>query len=130
MEHQDWTEVKFDKRGKKQATETNKEFIKRQEKTGILHTVIKPLSNKVEKVVNARKLEEESEYFKHKTVPMSIAKNISQKRCEKKLSQKQLANLLALPENLIRDYEKINSKIIPNPVVLNKIEKILGRVRD
>ena len=43
---------------------------------------------------------------------------------------KDLANKIFVPESVIKDYEKIGSKIIPNPNILNKIEKVIGRVRD
>jgi len=57
-----------------------------------------------------------------------MAKKIAQARCNKKMTQKELANTLSLPLKIIQDYEA--SKAIPNHNVLNKIEKILGRVRD
>ena len=44
------------------------------------------------------------------------------------MTQKELANALYLPFKIIQDYEA--GKAIPNPLVLNKIERILGRVRD
>ena len=45
------------------------------------------------------------------------------------MSQKDLANTIYLPYKIIQDYE--SGKAIPNPLVLNKIEKALGvRVRD
>jgi putative transcription factor len=58
-----------------------------------------------------------------------MSKRIAQARCEKKMTQKDLANALSLPFKIIQDYEA--GKAIPNHVVLNKIEKALGvRVRD
>jgi putative transcription factor len=81
-----------------------------------------------EGVSNIRKVEKEEETFKHPTVTLSTAKKIAQARCEKKMSQKDLANALYLPFKIIQDYEA--GKAIPNAFVLNKIEKILGRVRD
>ena len=135
---QDWTEVKWDKRGVRQSTESKTDFIKRENMcgrrvSGVLSTekVNKAGSNGLgDKVMSSRKLESETETFKHKTLDSAIAKRIAQKRCELKLSQKDLANKIFVPENVIKDYEKIGSKIIPNANILNKIEKIIGRVRD
>ena len=135
---QDWTEVKWDKRGVRHATESKNDFIKRESMndrriSGVLSSdkINKAGSNGLgDKVMSARKLESETETFKHKTLDPSIAKRIAQKRCELKLSQKDLANKIFVPESVIKDYEKIGSKIIPNPNILNKIEKVIGRVRD
>ena len=135
---QDWTEVKWDKRGVRQTTESKNNFIKRENMndrriSGVLSSdkINKAGSNGLgDKVMSARKLESETETFKHKTLDSAIAKRIAQKRCEMKLSQKDLANKIFVPESVIKDYEKIGSKIIPNPNILNKIEKVIGRVRD
>lgn len=135
---QDWTEVKWDKRGVRQANESKNDFIKRESMndrriSGVLSSekINKAGSNGLgDKVMSARKLESETETFKHKTLDPSIAKRIAQKRCELKLSQKDLANKIFVPESVIKDYEKIGSKIIPNPNILNKIERVIGRVRD
>jgi ribosome-binding protein aMBF1 (putative translation factor) len=134
MEHQDWKPVSWDKRGVKQNNETNTAFMKRMQNTGNKTTVIKqaPVNHSTSKnlVTSAKKLEEENEYFKHKSVSLSIAKNIAKKRLEMKLSQKDLAFKLALPENIIKSYEKGDGKTVYNPSILNKIENVIGRVRD
>lgn len=135
---QDWTEVKWDKRGVKQVNESKNDFIKRENMngrriSGVLSTekVNKAGTNGLsDKVMSTRKLESETEIFKHKTIEPSISKRIAQKRCEMKLSQKDLANKIFVPESVIKDYEKIGSKIIPNANILNKIERVIGRVRD
>lgn len=135
---QDWTPIGWNKQGTKQINETKKDFIKRESQAG---RVISSMNNTTsynkagsnglnDKVMSARKLEQEEETFKHKSVSLSISKRIAQKRCEMKLTQKELAMKLSLPESVIKDYEKLDGKVIPNPNILNKIEKILGRVRD
>ena len=63
--------------------------------------------------------------LKHKKLSSSICKRIAQKRLEKKISQVELARLLNLQVNIIKEYEKPGSKVIPNARILNKIEKIL-----
>ena len=58
-----------------------------------------------------------------------MSKRIAQARCEKKLTQKELASMLSLPFKVIQEYE--SGKAIPNAIILNKIEKALGvRVKD
>ena len=132
---QDWTPVGWNKQGTKQTNETKKDFLKRESQAGrVISSMNNTTCNKAgsnglnDKVMSARKLEEE-DTFKHKSVSLSISKRIAQKRCEMKLTQKELAMKLSLPESIIKDYEKPDGKVIPNPNILNKIEKILGRVR-
>ena len=57
-----------------------------------------------------------------------MGKKIAQLRCEKKLTQKELAFQLSLNVKIIQDYE--NSKAVVNSNIINKIEKILGKIRD
>jgi ribosome-binding protein aMBF1 (putative translation factor) len=134
---QDWTPVGWNKQGTKQTNETKKDFLKRESQAGrVISSMNNTTCNKAgsnglnDKVMSARKLDEEEDTFKHKSVSLSISKRIAQKRCEMKLTQKELAMKLSLPESIIKDYEKPDGKVIPNPNILNKIEKILGRVRD
>ena len=57
-----------------------------------------------------------------------MGKKIAKLRCEKKLTQKDLAFQLSLNVKIIQDYEA--SKATINPNIINKIEKILGRIRE
>ncbi len=127
MEHQDWKTIVWDKTNK-QTNESKKDFIKRQSNstTSILKT--KSTINNVERRVLS-KIDSEEENFKHKTVSRDISKNITKKRIELKMSQQDLARKLCLPENIIKSYEKCDGKAIYDPNILNKIEKVLGRVR-
>jgi putative transcription factor len=129
---QDWNVVSWDKRGKRRKNESKTSFINnqmRKNNTTSQLKVSKPNENKVSTVTNAKKIENEEESFKHQTVSLTVSKRIAQARCEKKLTQKELANKLNLPLKIIQDYE--TSKAIPNHVILNNIEKILEkRVRD
>ena len=132
MNFQDWNTVGWDKRGEKSKNESNKEYMNKQLRQGNVSQTLKNGSanqNKVNVVTNARKIEKEEDTFIHKTVGSDVAKRIAQARCEKKLTQKQLANALSLPESIIKEFE--TGKAIYNAVVLNKIEKYLGkRVRN
>ena len=78
--------------------------------------------------LDLKKIENEEETFKHKSVSLSMSKKIAQKRCSMKLTQKDLAFKLSLPEKIIKDYE--NGSAIPNHIIINKIEKIIGKIRD
>lgn len=59
-----------------------------------------------------------------KVIPLSTAKQIQQARCAKGMTQQQLAQQLAVNQNVIRDYEA--GKAIPERNLLNKINRILG----
>ena len=78
--------------------------------------------------MSARKLEEQQDTFIHKKVSLSMAKRLAQARCVNKLTQKELAFKLSLPVKIIQDYEA--GIAIPNHIITNKIEKILGKIRD
>ena len=71
-----------------------------------------------------RKLEESTEEFKHATVDRSLSQAISQARQAKKLTQKQLATAINEKPQIIQQYE--SGHAIPNPQVLNKLDRALG----
>jgi putative transcription factor len=128
---QDWTEVKWDKRGKRQSGESDKTFMANQMRKNNVVSTVKPISankNQINIVTNIKKIEKEEDTFIHKTVSLNMAKKIAQARCDKKITQKELANILSLPFKTIQEYE--SGKAIPNHLIINKIEKALGtRVR-
>ena len=131
MNFQDWKPVSWNKIGEKHKGESKNAYINNQMRKNNTVTTNKVVSNKtqIDGVSNLKKVEKEEETFKHATVSLSMSKRIAQARCEKKMTQKDLANALSLPFKIIQDYEA--GKAIPNHIVLNKIEKALGvRVRD
>jgi ribosome-binding protein aMBF1 (putative translation factor) len=132
MQFQDWNEVKWDKRGVKSRNESQTTYLNNQIRKGnVTSEVRKDSSNKNQMniVTNAKKIEKEEDTFKHKTISKDMAKRIAQARCEKKITQKQLAAALNLPESIIKDIETCKS--IYNAVIINKIEKYFNkRVRD
>lgn len=132
MEFQNWTDVKWDKRGERSKNQSNADYIKEQTRKNNVTSILKSgssNSNKVNILTNLHKIDKEEETFILPKVSMSISKRIAQARCEKKLTQKELALKLSLPVKIIQEYE--NGKAIPNPIILNKIENILKtRVRD
>jgi len=127
---QDWEPVGWNKVGEKRREQTKTMYLNDQMRKNNTTSLKKNVSNKnqVEATLNAKKLEKEEETFKHTTISSSVSKRISKARCDKKMTQKELANALYLPFKIIQDYEA--GKAIPNHLVLNKIEKILGKVRD
>lgn len=132
MNFQDWNTVGWDKRGEKGKNESDKTYMSNQMRKGNVVQVNKPKpanQNQVNVVTNAKKIEKEEDTFKHKLVGNDVGKRITTARCEKKLTQKELAGFLSLPVKTIQEFE--SGKAIYNAVVLNKIEKYLGcRVRD
>jgi putative transcription factor len=132
QQFQDWNTVSWDKRGEKKKNESSKQQITRLQRTGSgLITTNKTSGNKQKvNVVDSsklRKIENEEDTFKIEKVPLSISKKMAQLRCEKKLSQKELAMKLSLDVKIIQEYE--NGKAIPNGNLINKLEKILGKIR-
>jgi putative transcription factor len=125
MEFQDWNVVTFDKRSQKQPAASVKSSqlgVTKPRKTSLNE-------NKIFRNDNIKNIENEEDTFVIKKVSLSVAKKIAQARCEKKLTQKELAFKLSLPLKTINDYE--SSKAVPNDMILSKIEKILGtRVRE
>ena len=128
MDFQDWKEVTWDKRGERSKNESNKTFLNNQMRKGNVTQTLKKGSanqNQVNVVTNAKKIDSEEDTFKHKIIGMEMGKRISQARCEKKITQKEFANALFLPEAVIKNFE--NGKAVYNAVILNKMEKYLGK---
>lgn len=130
MNFQDWNTVTWDKRGEKQDGQSNKKFLNEQARKGNVVSQVKNTNsnkntNKVD--INVRKIELASEEgnLKHVTLGSEIGKRIAQARCEKKLTQKELANALYIQESVIKEFE--SGKALYNPNILNKLEKYLGK---
>lgn len=70
------------------------------------------------------KLEDSNDVFKHATVDKALSKAITAARMAKKMTQAQLATAINERPQIIQEYE--NGKAIPNPTVLNKLDKALG----
>ncbi|CAN0178560.1 unnamed protein product [Phaeothamnion confervicola] len=73
---------------------------------------------------NARKLDEETEEFKHQTVDRSLAQAIQQGRLAKGMTQKQLGTAINEKPQVVAEYE--SGKAIPNPAILTKLDRALG----
>jgi len=125
--YQDWEPVVWKKSNNRNRNETKKQYIDRLKKSGKASTILRNKNpnnfNKIEK--NA-----EEGILKHKKISRKISKNISKQRLVSKISQQELARKINVHVNIIKQYENISSEVIPNPKILNKIESIIGRVRE
>lgn len=122
FEHQDWDNVVFSKKAPKKKLGTQgstRRLPKRQANQttsghGIMGTTAK----------NGRKLDEETETFKLKKVPLVVSRAIQQGRTKAGMTQKALAHLLNVKPTTIQSYE--NGKAIPSGKIIQRIEKCLG----
>ena len=112
MEHQDWNTIIFYKKDKNN-NNTDKTIKKK---------TIKNSSNTND--INMRKLDEETENFEIKKVSFDLKTNILKARCAKKITQKQLAQLINEKPAVIISYE--NGTAIPNNSIIMKMQKVLG----
>jgi ribosome-binding protein aMBF1 (putative translation factor) len=129
---QDWNEVSWNKTNERKKNETKEQQILRLKRVdpSKVETIKKNSCNKqtTDSVVPMKNIDGDIDSYVHKKVSMTMAKRIAQKRCEIKLSQKDLAFKLSLPVKIIQDYE--SSKAIPNHLIINKLQQILGPLRD
>ena len=71
-----------------------------------------------------RKLENETENFKHEHVTHEFKIELQKARLAKNMSQQQLANRINVKQTIIQEYE--NGKAIPDNNIISKINNILG----
>jgi len=72
----------------------------------------------------AKRLDDDHETLKHKTVDHNLALNIQRARQAKNWTQKDLATHINEKQSVVTDYE--SGKAIPNEGVLVRMEKALG----
>ncbi|KAK8807014.1 hypothetical protein WA158_003773 [Blastocystis sp. Blastoise] len=128
---QDWKPVSWNKRNEKKDASQKKAQVTNALRTGSAVTSTKFMagknSNAPERIASSRKIEEQEEDFSVKHVDLQLRLRIQKARLEKKLTQKELAVKINEKPSVIQEYE--SGKAIPTPQVLNKLERILGRVR-
>jgi putative transcription factor len=73
--------------------------------------------NKIDNIDNTDKL------LIHKTISPELSRKIRQKRCDMKLTQKELARLINERLDVVQNYE--NGKAIFNNNIYNKLNKVL-----
>jgi putative transcription factor len=127
---QDWTPVVIQKTTKqKVAGMSSAHAISAQKMAGEMTTEKKFGAAENKSAHNSggagmKKLEESTEEFKHATVSQSLSKAIAQARLAKKMTQKDLATAINEKPQIIQEYE--SGKAIPNPQILNKLDRALG----
>ena len=129
--HQDWNTVDVGNRGSRIKPD-KQEALKKAKRTGSVVSIAKTNQTNSTKAgvmatsgaINARKIEEETESFNIQKTGLTLGKAIQQGRTAKKLTQKQLAVSLNEKPQVIQQYE--NGQAIPNPQIINKIERALG----
>lgn len=113
MDHQDWNTVKF--------TNTKKKTIK-----GSVVTTSQKYDggkNKHNSSSISKKIADE-EIPVIKTVDLSFGKRLQQARCDKNMTQKELAQKLNEKTQVIQLYE--TGKAAPNHALISKMERVLG----
>ena len=115
LAHQDWKPVTLHR------NYTANEVLKKAQRTGTSTSVDKQTNPGI---VNSKKLDNETETFNIVKSGLTMGKQIQQGRTDKKLTQKQLATMLNEKPQVIQQYE--NGQAIPNPQIINKLQKALG----
>lgn len=70
------------------------------------------------------RLENETEEFKHPIISKQLSREIQQARLSKSWTQKELASAINERTQVIQLYE--SGAAIPNPQILNKLDRVLG----
>merc|ERR1712087_693002 len=73
---------------------------------------------------NAKKLDENTNTYKHDTVSHDFKIALQQARIAKKMTQAQLATAINEKGSVINEYE--GGKAIPNGAIINKLNRALG----
>ena len=115
LAHQDWKAVTLHR------NYTASETLKKAQRTGTSTSVEKQTTQGVS---NSKKLDNETETFNIVKSGLTLGKEIQQGRSNKNLTQKQLATMLNEKPQVIQQYE--NGQAIPNPQIINKLQKALG----
>ena len=124
--YQDWEVKGWDKRGIRQTNETKEQFLYREKQKGrYVPADVKKKSSNETMTMSVQKIEKAAEEgnLNLPKISLNLSKKIAQKRCELKMTQKDLAMALSLNKKDIELYE--NGKAIPVPFIMNKLEKIL-----
>ncbi len=115
MDHQQWTPIILTKN--KPAVKTTK-VVKQ-------HINTTPNAIKMEKIYDEKNPDAEP-IIKPVMIDSVFAKQMQQARVARKLTQKELANAICIPESIIKDYEQ--AKGVRNGNYVNKIKTFLNIV--
>ena len=103
--HQDWKSVIIRKNAKENIKNTNK----------------KPDNTTLKKISIEKKADNDE--LKHKQLTIELRQSIQKARCEKNMTQKELANRINLSPQIISDIE--SGKAIYNEQHINKLKRFL-----
>mmetsp|Transcript_6569 Transcript_6569/g.9930 ORF Transcript_6569/g.9930 Transcript_6569/m.9930 type:complete len:149 (-) Transcript_6569:24-470(-) len=129
MSGQDWSTVTISRTGRKQSAQEKNQSLQRAMRSGNISTERKFAAGENKSVhastgKNMRKLDEETEEFKHDRVDRSLALAIQQARLAKKMTQKALATAINEKPQIVGEYE--SGRAIPNPQMIGRMERALG----
>lgn len=126
MDGQDWETVTLSKTQKqKTAGLSTARALSAAKAAGVVETEKRhAVAASATTGISLKKLEDSTEEFKHATVSASLSKAIAQARQAKKMTQAQLATAINERAQIIQEYE--SGKAIPNPSILNKLDRALG----
>ena len=127
MSSQDWNQVVWTKKAPTGAKASDPKVINDARREGKEISVEKKLSatNKPTSVpTNARKLDEETEVFRHEHVSHDFRIALQKARQAKSLTQQQLATAINEKVTVVNEYE--SGKAIPNGAIIVKLNRALG----
>ena len=83
----DWEPYTWDKRGEKKTGESEKLYLAKAARSGLVTTNLRSIKP-IDEIIKTKKIENEEETFKHEKVSLSISKRIAKARNEKKCHKK------------------------------------------
>jgi putative transcription factor len=130
MQHpsQDWNPVVWTKKAPTGAKAADPHLVNEARRRGDVVDVEKRrfVSNHsaTASIPNARKLEEETEVFRHAHVSHDFRIALQKARQAKAMTQQQLATAICEKVTVVNEYE--SGKAIPNGAIIQKLNKALG----
>uniref|UniRef100_A0A7S4QEP1 HTH cro/C1-type domain-containing protein n=1 Tax=Alexandrium monilatum TaxID=311494 RepID=A0A7S4QEP1_9DINO len=126
---QDWAPVVWQKSGPKGKAAKSSQEVNAARRSGAEVETSKKFggggNQSAHSVVpNAKKLDENTESFRHDTVSHDFKLALMQARTAKKMSQAALAQAINEKGSVINEYE--SGKAIPNGAIINKLNRALG----
>jgi putative transcription factor len=117
MSHQDWEPVVFKKSSTQQQRSGNVESIKKAD-SGNRQNVPQGNTYKLDNIDSSEAK------LSLKMIDSRAVEAVKRKRCDLKITQKELANKAQVPETVIKSLE--NGKEQHNPQLLTKLQRALG----
>ncbi len=125
----DWTTVTFSKTAKqKTAGMSSAQGVASLKAAGVVSTEKRfaagSNTSSAQTGSSMRRLDESTDEYSHSTVDRSLAIAIAQARQSKKMTQKDLAKAINESAQIVQQYE--SGTAIPNPQIVNKLDRALG----